>query len=497
MRYIMAIDQGTTGTKVVLFDAEGQIHSSAAREITQLYPKPGWVEHDANEYWETAMVCAKEALERGSVLPSQIEAIGITCQRETAILWDRDTGEPVYNAIVWQSRQTAELCEELKAQGLDPYIREKTGLLIDAYFSATKIKWIIDNVPGVAQRVKEKKIMFGNVDSWLIYKLSGGAAHVEDYSNASRTLLLDVHTLQWDHNILDALGIPEHILPELKPSSGVMAMTARSAFFGVEVPISGDAGDQQAAAFGQTCFEPGMAKNTYGTALAIVMNIGSQFKLSQTGLMTDLAWVVNGQAEYAYEGLIYNGGATIQWLRDGLKIIKTSAEVSELAAKVDDAGGVYLVPAFTGLGAPYWDMYARGTMVGITRGTTDAHIARSALEAIAFQTRDVLDCMQKDCGQCAKALRVDGGATASDFLMQFQADVLGIPIELPVVTQMTSLGAAYLAGLGIGCWKNREQIAKQWKIARLFEPRMSEDKRETLYAGWQRAVQRSLDWAEK
>jgi glycerol kinase len=297
--------------------------------------------------------------------------------------------------------------------------------------------------------------MFGNVDSWLIYKLSGGAAHLEDYSNASRTLLLDVHTLEWDHKIMDALGIPEYILPELKPSSGVMAMTARSAFFGVEVPIAGDAGDQQAAAFGQVCFEPGMAKNTYGTALAIVMNIGKQFKPSQTGLMTDLAWVLNGQTEYAYEGLIYNGGATIQWLRDGLKIIKTSAEVSELAVKVEDTGGVYLVPAFTGLCAPYWDMYARGTMVGITRGTTDAHIARSALEAIAYQTRDVLDCMQKDCGQCATALRVDGGATASDFLMQFQADVLGIPIELPVVTQMTSLGAAYLAGLGVGFWKDR------------------------------------------
>ena len=374
---------------------------------------------------------------------------------------------------------------------------EKTGLLIDAYFSATKIKWIMDNVPGVAQRVKEKKILFGNVDSWLIYKLSGGAAHVEDYTNASRTLLLDVHTLKWDHKIMDALGIPEHILPELKPSSGVMAMTDRAAFFGAEVPISGDAGDQQAAAFGQVCFKPGMAKNTYGTALALVMNIGKQFKPSHTGLMTDVAWVLEGQTEYAYEGLIFNGGATIQWLRDGLKIIKTSAEVGDLAAKVDDTGGVYLVPAFTGLCAPYWDMYARGTIVGITRGTTDAHIARSALEAIAFQTRDVLECMQQDCGQKATALRVDGGATASDFLMQFQADALGIPIELPAVTQMTSLGAAYLAGLGVGFWKDRDEIAKQWKIARVFEPHMSADRREALYAGWKRAVQRSLDWAEK
>jgi len=496
-RFVMAIDQGTTSTRVMLFDHEGKVCASAFREIRQIYQKPGWVEHEANEYWDTTLTCAAEVLEKSRISAAELAAIGITCQRETTILWDRETGEPLYYAIVWQSRQTAAICEDLKARGLDGYVQEKTGLLIDAYFSATKIKWIIDNVPGVKEKVKAGKVMFGNIDSWLIYKLSGCTAHVEDYTNASRTMLLDIHTKQWDEKILNALDIPHDILPELKPSCGVLAMTSKAAFFGEEIPIAGDAGDQQAALFGQACFEPGMAKSTYGTALALMMNIGSEAKASQNGLTTDLGWALPDKTEYALEGLVFAGGATIQWLRDGLKIIKTSAEASDLASRVPDTGGVYLVPAFVGLCAPYWDMYARGTIVGITRGTTNEHIARSALEAIAYQTRDILECMENDSGQKATALRVDGGATASDFLMQFQADILGIPLQKPVITEMMALGAAYLAGLGVGFWKDQEEIASQWRVERVYEPDMSEDERDTLYHGWKRAVERSLGWVKK
>lgn len=496
-RFVMAIDQGTTGTRVVLFNKEGQIHSYAYRDIKQIYPKPGWVEHDPREYWSTVMESAAEAFEKGNTSAAEVAAIGITCQRETTILWDRDTGEPLYNAIVWQSRQSASICEELKAKGYEDHVRQRTGLLIDAYFSGTKIKWIIDNVPGVREKIAAKKVCFGNIDSWIMYKLSGGASHVEDYSNASRTLLLDIHTLEWDEKMMDALEIPAHILPELKPSSGLLATTSKDVFFGYEVPIAGDAGDQHAATFGQTCFKPGMAKNTYGTALALMMNIGEELKLSKTGLTTNLGWKIGDTVEYAFEGVIFVGGATIQWLRDGLKIIKSAPECDAMAERVEDTGGVYLVPAFTGLCAPYWDMYARGTIVGITRGTTDEHIARSALEAIAYQTRDVLECMQEDSGQKTEALRVDGGATASDFLMQFQADILGIPIQKPVVTEMAALGAAYLAGLGVGFWSSKEEIEKQWKIAKIFEPRMSEDQKEALYANWKRAVDRSLKWAQE
>ncbi len=495
--FIMAIDQGTTGTHVALFNHDGQIHASAYREIRQIYQKPGWVEHDPREYWDTTMECAAEVFKKGNTSAAEVAAIGIACQRETTILWDRDTGEPLYYAVVWQSRQSAAICEEMKAKGLEEHVRQHTGLPIDAYFSGTKIRWIIDNVPGVSEKVKAGKVCFGNIDSWLMYKLSGGASHVEDYSNASRTMLLDIKKLKWDERIMEALGISEQMMPQLKPSSGILTMTSRDVFFGEEIPVAGDAGDQQAATFGQACFEPGIAKNTYGTALALMMNIGKEMKLSQNGLMTDLAWVLPEKKEYALEGLVFVGGAVIQWLRDGLKIIKESAEVSELAARVEDTGGVYLVPAFVGLCAPYWDMYARGTIVGITRGTTNEHIARSALEAIAYQTRDILDCMEKDSGQKATSLRVDGGATRSDFLMQFQADVLGIPIQKPVVTEMTALGAAYLAGLGVGFWSDQEEIAKQWKVARVFEPNMSADKRETLYAGWKCAVERSLDWARE
>lgn len=495
-RFIMAIDQGTTGTRVALVDHDGRIFASAYREIRQIYQKPGWVEHDANEYWDTTMACAVEVFEKSGAGAANVAAIGIACQRETTILWDRDTGEPLYYAVVWQSRQSAGICEELKEKGLDGYVRERTGLLIDAYFSGTKIKWIIDNVPGVKEKVRAGKVCFGNVDSWLMYKLSGGASHVEDYTNASRTMLLDIHTLRWDEKIMDALEIPAGLLPGLKPSSGVLTVTSRDVFFGQEIPVAGDAGDQQAAVFGQACFEPGMAKNTYGTALAMMMNIGDEFKSSKTGLTTDLGWVLPDKTEYALEGLVFVGGATIQWLRDGLKIIKSAAEASELAARVDDTGGVYLVPAFVGLCAPYWDMYARGIIVGITRGTTGEHIARSALEAIAYQTRDILECMEKDSGKKAVSLRVDGGATASDFLMQFQADILGIPLQKPAITEMTALGATYLAGLGVGFWKDQREVAGQWRVAKVYEPHMSADRREALYAGWKRAVERSFKWEQ-
>ena len=495
-RYILTIDQGTTGTRVIVFDRDGKVKASAYREIRQIYPHPGWVEHDPLEYWKTTMACAGEVFSRGNISAGEIAAIGITCQRETTVLWDRDTGLPVYNAIVWQSRQTAKLCEDLKSRGYEKRVREKTGLVIDAYFSGTKIKWIFENVPGVKDKAAKGKICMGNVDSWLIWKLSKGKYHVEDYSNASRTMLLDVHTLKWDKELMDALDIPEVIMPELKPSSGIMAITDREVFFGEDIPIAGDAGDQHAATFGQTCFKPGMAKNTYGTALALMMNIGERFVLSKNGLTTDLAWVVDGKADYLLEGVVFIGGAAVQWLRDGLKIIKSASECNEMAERIGDTGGVYLVPAFTGLCAPYWDMYARGTIIGITRGTSAEHIARSTLEAIAYQTRDVLEAMEADSGEKAKSLRVDGGATRSDFLMQFQADILGIPIEKPTVTEMAALGAAYLAGLGVGFWKSREEIAKQWKLDRIFEPGMSTDRREELYCGWKKAVQRSLHWAE-
>ncbi len=494
-RFIMSIDQGTTGTRVILFNHNGMVHSSAYREITQIYPNPGWVEHDPMEYWDTTVVCMKEALETGKVKPCEIAAIGITCQRETTVMWDKDTGMPVYNAIVWQSRQTAEICEDLKARGYVEAVREKTGLIIDAYFSSTKIKWIMDNVPGVKEKIKAGRVCMGNIDSWLIWKLTDGEYHVEDYSNASRTMLLNINTLQWDNELLDALDIPVSILPQLVPSSGIMARTSKKVFFGEEVPIAGDAGDQHAATFGQTCFKPGMAKNTYGTSLALMMNIGNKPILSKNSLTTDLAWKIGGQVEYALEGVVFTGGAVVQWLRDGLKLFKKASECDEMAERVADTGGVYLVPAFTGLCAPYWDMYARGLLIGVTRGTTAEHICRSALESMAYQTRDVIESMAADCGEVPLSLRVDGGAVKSEFLMQFQADILGIPIQLPVVTEMAALGAAYLAGLGVGFWSSQEEIAGQWRVAKTFEPRMGADQREELYQGWKRAVERSLNWA--
>jgi glycerol kinase len=492
--YIMAIDQGTTGTRVILFDHEGEVVKSAYREIRQLYPKPGWVEHDPHEYWKTAHGCADQVMAESGIKASAIAAIGITNQRETTILWDSESGEPVYNAIVWQCRRTAPICDELKARGLEPLVREKTGLFIDPYFSATKIRWILDNVKEAREALSRGTLRMGTIDSWLIWKLSGGKEHVTDYSNASRTMLLNIHTLAWDQELLKALGLPEHILPKPVPSSGVMAATDKSVFFNAEVPIAGDAGDQQAATFGQGCFKPGMAKNTYGTALGVLMNTGREPQMSNNGLMTDLAWHVGGYAEYALEGIIFIGGATIQWLRDGLEIIKNAADSSVLADTVPDSGGVYIVPAFAGLGAPYWDAYARGLIIGLTSGTTRAHMARAALESMAYQTKDIIEAMAADSGQYATRLRVDGGASASDLLMQFQADILGIPVERPSVTEMTARGAAYLAGLGVGFWSDKEEVAGHWKLDRIFEPGMSTDRRESLYAGWKAAVQRTLGW---
>ncbi|MBC7218390.1 MAG: glycerol kinase GlpK [Candidatus Caldatribacterium sp.] len=495
--YIMAIDQGTTGTRVILVDQEGNIVSSAYREITQIYPHPGWVEHNPREYWETTLACMREAMKKAKARPSQIAGIGITNQRETTVMWDRETGQPVYNAIVWQCRRTAPICEDLKARGFEEKVREKTGLTIDAYFSATKIKWILENVPEAMDLAKKGRLLMGCVDSWLVWNLSGGVAHVTDYSNASRTMLFNVRTLEWDQELLDALGIPREILPSPKPSSGVIALARnKEVLENEEIPISGVAGDQQAALFGQTCFKPGMAKNTYGTALALMMNIGEKFLLSRNGLTTDLAWGIEGRVEYSLEGLAFVGGAAVQWLRDGLKIIENAAQTESMAQSVPDTAGVYVVPAFTGLCAPYWDMYARGLIIGITRGTTREHIVRATLESMAYQTRDILEAMMADSGQMLESLRVDGGAVKNNFLMQFQADILGVPVIRPVVTEMTAMGAAYLAGLGVGFWRSKDEIAKQWKVDRIFEPKMDASRRKELYAGWKRAVERAQRWAQ-
>jgi glycerol kinase len=493
--YIMAIDQGTSGTRVILFNRSGEVHSVSYREIRQIYPNPGWVEHDPMEIWNSVLDCAAEAMERGGAAAGQIAAIGITNQRESTTLWDRETGKPVANSICWQCRRSARICDELKQAGREPAIKQKTGLLIDAYFSATKIKWIMDNVAGVGDLIRRNRICAGTIDSWIIWNLTRGKRHVTDLSNASRTLLLNVHSCDWDEEILGWLGIPPQMLPALMPSSGVMATTDPGVFFGEAIPIAGDAGDQHAATFGQACFRPGMAKNTYGTALALMMNIGDTFALSKNGLTTDLLWKVDGKVEYAFEGVNFIGGAAIEWLKSGLRIIRDAAECSTLASRVADTGGVYLVPAFTGLCAPYWDMYARGTIVGITRGTEVAHIARSALESIAYQTRDVLIAMEADSGIPAASLRVDGGATKSDFLMQFQADILGIPVQRPVITEMAALGACYLAGLAVGFWRSREELQQQWRIEKTFDPAMSVERKEELYADWKRAVERSFQWA--
>ncbi|OAT73621.1 glycerol kinase GlpK [Parageobacillus thermoglucosidasius] len=491
-RYILSLDQGTTSSRAILFNQKGEIVHISQREFTQYFPKPGWVEHNANEIWGSILAVIATVLSETSIKPEQVAAIGITNQRETTIVWDKRTGLPIYNAIVWQSRQTADICEQLKQQGYDDLFREKTGLLIDPYFSGTKVKWILDNVEGAREKAEKGDLLFGTVDTWLIWKLSGGRVHVTDYSNASRTLLFNIHTLQWDEEILTILGIPKSMLPEVRPSSEVYAKTIPHHFFGVEVPIAGAAGDQQAALFGQACFEEGMAKNTYGTGCFMLMNTGEKAVQSKHGLLTTIAWGIDGKVEYALEGSIFVAGSAIQWLRDGLRMIKQASDSETYAEKVDSTDGVYVVPAFVGLGTPYWDSDVRGAVFGLTRGTTKEHFIRATLESLAYQTKDVLTAMEADSGIALKTLRVDGGAVKNNFLMQFQSDMLGVPVERPVINETTALGAAYLAGLAVGYWKDRKEIATQWQLERQFEPKMAKEKQEKLYDGWKKAVKAAM-----
>ena len=494
-KYILALDQGTTSSRAIIFDNAGKIVSVAQKEFTQIYPKAGWVEHDPMEIWGTQSGVAREVLDKAGITANQIAAIGITNQRETTVVWDKNTGKPVYNAIVWQCRRTAPICDELKAKGLAETIRNKTGLVVDAYFSGTKVKWILDNVEGARERAKNGELCFGNIDTWLIWNLTKGKVHVTDYSNASRTMLFNIHELAWDKEILEELDIPEAMLPEAKASSFVYGETDKE-IFGAEIPIAGAAGDQQAALFGQACYKPGMAKNTYGTGCFMLMNTGEKAVASSNGLLTTIAWGLNGKVEYALEGSIFIAGASVQWLRDELKIIDNAAASEEMAAAVADTNGVYVVPAFVGLGAPYWDMYARGSILGLTRGANRNHIVRATLESIAYQTRDVLEAMQEDSKINLQALKVDGGAVANNFLMQFQADILGVPIYRPEVTETTALGAAYLAGLAVGFWDSKDEIAEKWNVDRVFEPVMDSSLRDKKYTGWKKAVSRTLKWEE-
>ena len=493
MPYILALDQGTTSSRAIVFDHDGAIKAVAQKEFAQIFPTAGWVEHDPGEIWASQIGVAVEALGRAQVRPNELAAIGITNQRETTIVWDRETGEPVYNAIVWQDRRTADYCEKLKAQGAGETIQAKTGLLVDAYFSASKIRWILDNVPGVKARADAGKLAFGTVDSWLVWKLTSRAKHITDVSNASRTMLFNIHTLKWDDELLALFGVPASMLPEVRSSSEVYGTVSDS--LGIEsVPIAGIAGDQQAALFGQMCRQPGMSKNTYGTGCFLLQNIGTRPTRSTQRLVTTVAWQIGGRTEYALEGSVFIGGAVVQWIRDGLGLIRSAAEIEPLAASVSDNGGVYLVPAFAGLGAPHWDPYARGTIVGITRGTTSGHIARAALESIAYQVADLLDAMGADAGIPLKELRVDGGAAGNNMLMQFQADLLGVPVVRPAVTETTALGAAYLAGIAVGFWKSADDVSGQWRVDRRFEPAMPRAAAAALRARWNDALERAKGW---
>ncbi|GAQ19094.1 glycerol kinase [Oceanobacillus picturae] len=487
-KYILSIDQGTTSSRAILFNHDGEIVETAQKEFQQFFPQPGWVEHDANEIWTSVLACIADVLRKADAEPTDIAGIGITNQRETAVVWNKNTGKPIYQAIVWQSRQTEGICKELREAGHNELFNKKTGLLLDPYFSGTKVKWILDNVAGAREKADNGDLLFGTIDSWLVYKLSGGKTHITDYSNASRTLMFNIYDLKWDDELLDILTVPKSMLPEVKQSSEVYANTASYHFFGHEVPIAGIAGDQQAALFGQACFEKGMAKNTYGTGCFMLMNTGEEGVKSEHGLLTTLAWGVDGKVEYALEGSIFVAGSAIQWLRDGLKVIESAPQSEQLATNVDSTDGVYMVPAFVGLGTPYWDSDARGAMFGLTRGTTKDHIVRATLESLAYQTKDVLDAMIKDSDIDLKTLRVDGGAVKNDFLMQFQSDMLDVPVERPVVQETTALGSAYLAGLAVGYWKDKEEIAKQWNIEKTFEPDMEEEQRNNLYSGWEKAV---------
>lgn len=488
-KFILSIDQGTTSSRAILFNQSGEIVETAQKEFEQFFPKPGWVEHDANEIWTSVLACMSEVLRKADIEPNQVAGIGITNQRETAVVWDKHTGKPIYKAIVWQSRQTEDICKELREQGHNDLFREKTGLLLDPYFSGTKVKWILDNVEGAREKADNGDLLFGTMDTWLVYKLTGGKEHITEYSNASRTLMFNIYDLEWDDELLDILTVPKSMLPEVHQSSEVYGKTVDYHFFGHEVPIAGIAGDQQAALFGQACFEKGMAKNTYGTGGFMLMNTGEKGVSSDNGLLTTLAWGVDGKVEYALEGSIFVSGSAIQWLRDGLKLIDNAPESEDYALRVDSTDGVYVVPAFVGLGTPYWDSDARGAVFGLTRGTTKAHFIRATLESLAYQTKDVLDAMITDSGIELKTLRVDGGAVKNNFLMQFQSDLLEVPVERPVVQETTALGAAYLAGLAVGYWESKEEIAKQWKNERTFKNELDEEKSNQLYKGWQKAVE--------
>lgn len=490
--YILSLDQGTTSTRAILFNKQGEIHFTSQQEFTQYFPEPGWVEHDANEIWSSVLSVIAGVLSKRNIQPDQIEAIGITNQRETTVVWDKNTGEPIYNAIVWQSRQSESICHELREAGLEDEVRSRTGLLVDPYFSGTKVKWILDNVEGAREQAEAGELLFGTIDTWIIWKLSGGQAHVTDYTNASRTLMYNIHELEWDDFLLEKLTVPKSMLPEVKPSSHVYAETSTDHFFGRAVPIAGIAGDQQAALFGQACIEEGMVKNTYGTGCFMLMNTGEKAVQSDNGLLTTIAWGLDGKVEYALEGSIFVAGSAIQWLRDGLRMFRYSPESEEYARRVESTDGVYVVPAFVGLGAPYWDSEARGAIFGVTRGTTKEHFIRATLESLAYQTKDVLDAMEKDSGISLKRLRVDGGAVGNNLLMQFQSDLLQVPVDRPIVKETTALGAAYLAGLAVGFWKDKYEIAAHWKVDEKFEPEMEESRRDELYDGWQKAVKATM-----
>lgn len=494
-KYVMALDAGTTSNRCILFNEKGEICSVAQKEFTQYFPKPGWVEHDAGEIWSTQLGVAVEAMSKIGAQAKDIAAIGITNQRETAIVWDKETGEPIYHAIVWQCRRTSQYCDELKEKGYTEMFRQKTGLIIDAYFAGTKIKWILDNVEGARERAEKGELLFGTVETWLIWKLTKGKVHVTDYSNASRTLLFNINTLEWDKEILDIIGIPEAMLPKPVPSSCVYG-NADATFFGGEIPIAGAAGDQQSALFGQTCFKAGEAKNTYGTGCFLLMNTGETPVFSENGLVTTIAWGLDGKVYYALEGSIFVAGAAIQWLRDELRLIDSAADSEYMAKKVEDTNGCYVVPAFTGLGAPYWDQYARGTIVGLTRGVNKYHIIRATLESLAYQVNDVLTAMEADSGIELTALKVDGGASANDFLMQTQSDIIDAPVKRPRCIETTAMGAAYLAGLAVGYWKNKEEVVKNWAIDETFSPKIGEKERRKKVKGWKKAVKYAYGWAK-
>jgi glycerol kinase len=495
-KYVMAFDAGTTSNRAILFDNKGEIVATAQQEFPQIYPKPGWVEHDPMDIWATQSGVASQVMSKANARPEDVAAIGITNQRETTIVWEKATGKPIMNGIVWQDRRTAGICDAMKAKGLEDYVRENTGLVIDAYFSGTKVKWMLDNVPGAREKADKGELLFGTVDTWLIWKMTNGKVHVTDYSNASRTLMYNIKKLQWDEKMLAELGVPKSMLPEVKPSSEVYGHTDEK-IFGGKIPVAAAIGDQQGALFGQACFEKGMAKNTYGTGSFILMNTGTEPITSKTGLLTTIAWGLDGKVEYALEGAIFVTGAAVQWLRDELKAIHDAADTNYFASKVKDTHGVYMVPAFVGLGAPYWDQYARGAILGLTRGANRDHIVRATLESIGYQTRDVVDCMEKDSGIKGTELKVDGGASNNDFLMQFQADVLGVPVMRPKIVETTARGSAFLAGLATGFWKSKSELVNAFELERKFEPAIARADADKLYKGWQKAVEKAKDWEDR